>query len=182
MPQTRLEKEISKALARQEEARAALQALPDDAPDAIRRTYEKSVESANAAVSAINTKIEERENRPAGAKVLLGLLVGFVGFLVFIFLLGLEGNGDSGPVRHGPPITEMFHNRPHHEYTAYIVGVARLCRQKGYVGPLITDVQCSTPNSLGNCGVGKITLVCTSSVEEMKENADTLRKMAKQYQ
>lgn len=58
-----LQQEIVEAITKRTEARAALAALPEDTPEAMRRTMQKAAKKAEDAILALNARMEQENAR-----------------------------------------------------------------------------------------------------------------------
>ena len=100
MAQTRLQKEVQKTLAEKAEAQAALEALPDDAPKAIRRELERTVKMADLTLHELGMEIERQEKGGGRwGKSLAWLIVFSVIIIGWVMLV------DNSPRTRSPAVT-----------------------------------------------------------------------------
>ena len=99
-----IQKEIQQVIAKQEEARAALAALPEDAPAAIRDTMAQAVKDAEADVLAVDQRIQYQKQESArqetvkGEKGLIAIIAALVIVVVGYLLLSGEGKSNTASI------------------------------------------------------------------------------------
>ena len=97
----KFQQEIQALLTKQAEARAVLAALPEDAPDAIRCTLRQAVDEADAALLALNDRIESY-GTTRGDRSVLAIVPVSIGLLaLFLF-----------PWGDGPSSSDRLHSSP----------------------------------------------------------------------